>query len=377
MARADSMDWEERRLQSARNVVQHAIDCDGWLRYPGVVAFDTNANGFGPANPLQFRVHTFGLDIDTPLRYLAYCRALYYKDNRTADQILKAGTTADVVRLGRAVGPEIDPSWGNAARIAMKEAYTFRILAHPWMLLALAASKGCRIAYAHHRDSNWGTGLALDDQAVAFPAQWTGKNRLGDILVELRDEVFQDNITLFRLDSPIDEADKQAIIDTCRQYMNRANAMYSMSMPMPEIVFQRAGTAAGTARVCHNIIDINPVLASENFDDILTRTAPHEVAHIVQYQRFGVRSLKALGGHGKEWQGIMRDFGLEPSRYHSMSVANSGRGRNNPHMWSCKCQVHQTKKDGEYLCQKCNTRLTLITDALTLMHKALEPSFHV
>lgn len=71
-----------------------------------------------------------------------------------------------------------------------------------------------------------------------------------------------------------------------------------------------------------NNYDFNIRLAVENPDEYYEQIVPHEVAHHIQFMLFP-KSMKRLGGHGKEWQNIMKNvFGLSPDRYHHMDTTD-------------------------------------------------------
>lgn len=104
---------------------------------------------------------------------------------------------------------------------------------------------------------------------------------------------------------------------------------------IPEVRYNTKGTAGGKA--CWNngkpYIDINPILLNQHTEEVVNRTVPHEVAHIVVYelygegsrkysfQSYGRRRRREVAPHGAEWQHVMRVFGLEPDRCHNMDVS--------------------------------------------------------
>jgi predicted SprT family Zn-dependent metalloprotease len=68
--------------------------------------------------------------------------------------------------------------------------------------------------------------------------------------------------------------------------------------------------------------DFNIKLAIENPDEYYEQVVPHEIAHHIQYMIFP-ESIKKLGGHGKEWKGIMKKvFNISPDRYHQMDTSD-------------------------------------------------------
>ena len=66
----------------------------------------------------------------------------------------------------------------------------------------------------------------------------------------------------------------------------------------------------------------NIKLAVKNPDEYYDQVVPHEVAHHVQWMLFP-GSMKKLAGHGKEWQGIMKNvFKIPSDRYHNMNTSD-------------------------------------------------------
>ena len=78
--------------------------------------------------------------------------------------------------------------------------------------------------------------------------------------------------------------------------------------------------SAGMCYYEQNRIDISLkyFLFHENIvsNDILI----HELAHQVQYNIYGKKAMKALNGHGIEWQNIMKIYGAKPDRFHYLSI---------------------------------------------------------
>ena len=110
-----------------------------------------------------------------------------------------------------------------------------------------------------------------------------------------------------------------------------------------------------------NLLRFNPQLYQENREDFLRQTVPHEVAHLVAHQLFGLR----IQPHGEEWQLIMRGvYELPPSRCHTYAVKRRQVAR---FIYRCSCpdgefpfsaQRHALVAKGRrYLCRRCRATL--------------------
>lgn len=100
----------------------------------------------------------------------------------------------------------------------------------------------------------------------------------------------------------------------------KARVVYGREFPLPSLSFDKAGRVAGTAWLQRNHVMLNPVLMEQNLDRFLSCTIPHECAHLIEWQ------LSGQGGHGREWQRVMRDLGVvDATRCHSYDTSGSSR----------------------------------------------------
>jgi SprT protein len=102
--------------------------------------------------------------------------------------------------------------------------------------------------------------------------------------------------------------------------ISQASEFFNHPFIIPEVNLKQRGKIAGTAHLQRNLIKLNCILYAENRKVFTEEVIPHEVAHIVCFQRFG-----KVKPHGKEWQQVMRSvFNLSPEVTHSLDVKNVG-----------------------------------------------------
>ncbi len=58
---------------------------------------------------------------------------------------------------------------------------------NPNLMSYLRDTKGTKFIKANKKDKTWSCGLALDDNNLFNEAAWQGKNKLGDVLIDIRD----------------------------------------------------------------------------------------------------------------------------------------------------------------------------------------------
>lgn len=138
---------------------------------------------------------------------------------------------------------------------------------------------------------------------------------------------------------------------------------YKIKMRRPKVLFNVRGTVGGYANYNTWTVRFNPVLLTENVEDYLETTVPHEVAHLacdqiypgahnrgsdpfagITFTRSGRMRRAKREVHGPRWQSIMRVLGADPSRCHTYDTTNA-RVRN--------------KTTYEYVCSSCGKEYNL------------------
>jgi len=140
-----------------------------------------------------------------------------------------------------------------------------------------------------------------------------------------------------------------------------ADAYFSTSFTVPCVTLSQRGKIAGSAHLHKNVIKLNKTLFVQNFDDFLHQVIPHEVAHLICYQKFG-----KVKPHGIEWQCIMRSlFNLDAHVTHKFNVDDVGMqdfayqcGCNKLIMLSKVRHNKVTRGTQRYRCQSCKSLLT-------------------
>ncbi|MCC5610975.1 SprT-like domain-containing protein [Nostoc sp. CHAB 5834] len=130
---------------------------------------------------------------------------------------------------------------------------------------------------------------------------------------------------------PVAAGLKTAAKEALAKFVKKAADM-GVNLPMPTVSFDLRGTVGGQAFLSKNHVRINAVLFTENVDEFLHQIIPHEVAHLVANRKFG----KNISPHGEEWQRVMKAFGLDPKRTHSLDISNA-RVNQNGAVYRCRC----------------------------------------
>lgn len=165
---------------------------------------------------------------------------------------------------------------------------------------------------------------------------------------------------------PIDPQQQRQVITATNRCIARAAELLDTELPAIPVRFDLKGRAAGMYRVQggERWIRYNPHLFAKFFQDNLTQTVPHEVAHYVCDCLHGLRNIRP---HGREWQGIMRTLGAEPRATGDYDLEGIPLRRQRRFSYRCECDTdHQLstqrhnricRGQARYLCRVCGEAL--------------------
>jgi len=161
---------------------------------------------------------------------------------------------------------------------------------------------------------------------------------------------------------------RQRVEDKIEECLKTLCEHYDRDFEKPSIKYTKRGTTAGTASYRNWEINLNSVLLIENLEEMLRRTVPHELAHLIAYtvsRKYPYE--KRIKPHGHEWQSVMRILGLDPSRCHNYDTTNSRVRRQFRYRYQCGCSdgclagpgVHKKIQRGTmtYTCKLCRGKL--------------------
>ena len=133
---------------------------------------------------------------------------------------------------------------------------------------------------------------------------------------------------------------KDRVVAKLNEGIAKAAARYNITIPFPTVLYTKRGTTAGVANYRHWTVNFNPVLLMENVDKFITRTVPHELAHLIcdrvyphAHESEVVRTATGWKRtkrdvHGSYWKEVMRVIGVpahEITRCHNYDVTNAKR----------------------------------------------------
>lgn len=191
---------------------------------------------------------------------------------------------------------------------------------------------------------------------------------------------------------------KQRVKDKLAAGIAIAEKHYGIKIKFPTILYGLKGKTAGYADYKKWTVQFNDVLLSENADDFIARTVPHELAHLINHlvnpEDHETRMVKTYAGwkrtkrdvHGEGWQGVMTVLGVDDiSRCHQYDTTNSKVQRNVPkYTYACSCckttmevgaKVHNRIQQGAgYEHKRCRGSKLVFVGAVQPVQPVVTPS---
>jgi SprT protein len=164
---------------------------------------------------------------------------------------------------------------------------------------------------------------------------------------------------------PLDKIQQQVVRIATYEYIDTARQIYNIEASDIPVNFDLKGRAAGMYRVSNNKREIryNPHLFSKYYEDNISTTIPHEVAHYITDVLFGLIHIRP---HGREWKAVMQDLGATPQVTSNYDLTGIPTRKLKSYSYQCGCTTHQlsatrhnkvSRHISRYHCKRCGTQL--------------------
>lgn len=118
-------------------------------------------------------------------------KARLFGDGEMLDAILKAKHPKEMKAYGRAVRNFDNDIWDNECYGIVKRGNLAKFSQSPKLGEYLKSTKNRILVEASPRDRIWGIGMGQSNPDVENPLKWRGRNLLGFVLTEVRDELLR------------------------------------------------------------------------------------------------------------------------------------------------------------------------------------------
>ncbi len=123
-------------------------------------------------------------------QYMMYHKVLMFRQYDLAEQIMQTNNPSECKKLGRTKFPEFDSNvWEKTGKTIVKRGVKAKFRQNDDMLRQLLDTGNALLAECSPYDSKWGIGIGTDNPEWWHAGNWRGRNLLGRILMEVREEL--------------------------------------------------------------------------------------------------------------------------------------------------------------------------------------------
>jgi ribA/ribD-fused uncharacterized protein len=130
-----------------------------------------------------------GITFPTVEHYLQWSKAKQFGDAEAQAKIMKTASPKSVKTYGDKVKNVKEDEWAEKRDGVMRIALKAKFMQHPELKAKLLSTTDRPIGEANARDKYWSIGTGADTSKAKIPSKWPGKNRLGQLLMDLRTEL--------------------------------------------------------------------------------------------------------------------------------------------------------------------------------------------
>ena len=123
-------------------------------------------------------------------QYIVYRKAEMFNDEEAAEQVMGMTDPRKMKQLGHNIRHYNHKVWQENCVEVITHCNEVKYTTHENAMKALLATKGKKIAEAT-QSKEWGVGISLDNEDCLNYSRWTGQNKMGVILMEIRDKVIE------------------------------------------------------------------------------------------------------------------------------------------------------------------------------------------
>jgi ribA/ribD-fused uncharacterized protein len=125
-------------------------------------------------------------------QYMMYHKAKLFNDDLIADRILHTGIPYEQKKLGRKIKNFNQKIWDEQCDNIVFTGNLLKFSQNPKLKEMLLNTKDTILVEASPYDNIWGIGLTESDKRASNPNKWLGKNKLGKILINVRNFIKKD-----------------------------------------------------------------------------------------------------------------------------------------------------------------------------------------
>jgi ribA/ribD-fused uncharacterized protein len=141
------------------------------------------------SNMHEAPIQVDGITFHTVEHYFQWSKAKMFGDTEIQTKILNTASPKSAKAYGKKVKNFDAEAWNEKRDSVMRTAVKAKLMQHPDILKKLRETGTRPIAEADPRGKYWGIGTSAETSKAKDVSRWPGQNKMGKILMELRDEL--------------------------------------------------------------------------------------------------------------------------------------------------------------------------------------------
>ena len=131
---------------------------------------------------------------------MMYYKAMRFGDEEVARKVMAAKHPREHKALGWEIKNFKSEVWDAVSRHVVYRVCFYKFRDDPQMLAKLLSTRGTTLVEASDIDKLWGVGLSKSNPLIYDRKNWKGKNWLGQVLTQLREDLIQNKGILWDAD---------------------------------------------------------------------------------------------------------------------------------------------------------------------------------
>ena len=130
-----------------------------------------------------------GISFSSMEQFMMYRKAICFRDDSVASQILHTDDVAHIKELGRLVSNYNESHWNGVRQIVVYEGLLAKFSQNAELKEQLKATGNAILAECAVKDHIWGLGLSMRNPDRLDRTKWNGQNLLGYALMMVRERL--------------------------------------------------------------------------------------------------------------------------------------------------------------------------------------------
>lgn len=127
-------------------------------------------------------------------QYMMYMKAVLFEDEKIAAKILVSNNPREIKDLGRKVKNFDKYKWESQCKKYVYDANYAKFTQNTTLKEALLETGSRILVEASPYDKIWGIGLSEEDPRSKVRSKWQGKNWLGEVLTQVREDILKKEV---------------------------------------------------------------------------------------------------------------------------------------------------------------------------------------